>query len=128
QAEDGIRYRNVTGVQTCALPIFHVLSPSKDYRDENSNSLVLYTELGGARWLFTGDLTAVAEKDLINAYSNLKVDFLKIAHHGSDTSTTEAFLSAVQPQIAFIPVGENNRYNHPHQDIIDRLEERNIHI
>ncbi|HLR64521.1 MAG TPA: DNA internalization-related competence protein ComEC/Rec2 [Pseudogracilibacillus sp.] len=107
---------------------FHVLSPSKDYRDENSNSLVLYTELGGARWLFTGDLTAVAEKDLINAYSNLKVDFLKIAHHGSDTSTTEAFLSAVQPQIAFIPVGENNRYNHPHQDIIDRLEERNIHI
>lgn len=107
---------------------FHVLSPDKDYQDKNTNSLVIYTEIMDISFLFTGDLTTEAEKDLIKNYEHLQVDVLKVGHHGSHTSTSELFLRHVKPQIAFIPVGRKNRYDHPHDEIITRLNEHSIAI
>ena len=94
--------------------------------DENNNSLVLYTEIGNDSWLFTGDIEEKVEEELINNYYfNLTV--LKVAHHGSNTSSTDAFISQFSPNYAIISVGVNS-YNHPHPDIIDRLRSNNIRI
>lgn len=80
--------------------------------------------------LFTGDIEKIAEKEMLKKYKNdeLKSTVLKIAHHGSKTSSTEEFINMVNPQIALIGVGENNKFNHPNEEVIDRLEKKNIKI
>lgn len=99
---------------------FHVLSPDKS-RGANENSLVLQTIFGGEHWLFTGDIYQNNEQFIINRYETLQVDVLKVAHHGSDTSTSKAFIDHIQPNVALISVG-NNFYGHPNESVIDRLE------
>ena len=72
--------------------------------------------------LFTGDIEK-AEENLINKYkNNLKSTILKVSHHGSKTSTSEEFLKYVKPEIALIGVGENNKFGHPNQTTIEKLE------
>lgn len=100
---------------------FYVLAPIGDQQDENENSLVLYTEAGGKQWLFTGDIGKAQEKDIIAQYPNLSVDVLKVAHHGSDTSSDPTFIDTLNPGYTLIPVGANNAYGHPSSDVIDRL-------
>jgi len=73
--------------------------------------------------LFTGDAGMIAENSIDG-----KVDILKVGHHGSETSTGEAFLDRIKPQIAVISVGKNNSYGHPRQKILDRLKDREIEI
>lgn len=107
--------------------LFHVLSPVRSI-DANENSLVLYTELGGMYWLFTGDIYKSTEKEIINRYQTLPVDVLKVGHHGSDTSSDERFIASIKPTFALIPVGRNNRYGHPKSETIHRLEENNVTI
>jgi len=107
---------------------FYVLAPSKDYQSANENSIVLYTELGGKYWLFTGDIGKEQEKELLETYPNLIVDVLKVAHHGSNTSTDEAFISHINPEISLISVGENNAYGHPTEEVIHLLMENNSTI
>lgn len=106
---------------------FHVLSPTEDV-GANENSLVLYTEIGGMYWLFTGDIYKNTENKIISHYNNLPVDVLKVAHHGSNTSTDEAFINKTKPSFALIPVGVNNRYGHPTLEVINRLEENSVTI
>jgi competence protein ComEC len=109
--------------------LFQILSPPEGVKIErNDGSIVLYAKLGGLSWLFTGDLEAEGEKRLVQTYPNLKINVLKAGHHGSKTSSTDRFLSSVLPQIAIISAGENNRYGHPHTDVISRLASRNIRI
>ncbi|UQX54365.1 MBL fold metallo-hydrolase [Cytobacillus pseudoceanisediminis] len=98
------------------------------YTGKNDSSIVLFAKVGGLNWLFTGDLEETGESQLIKAYPNLKIDVLKIAHHGSKTSTTESFLAAVKPRIAVISAGRNNRYGHPHNDVTGRLKDINVHV
>lgn len=94
--------------------------------NENNNSLVLYTEIGNDAWLFAGDIEKAVEEELVNNYYfNLTV--LKVAHHGSITSSTDAFISQFSPNYAIISVGVNS-YNHPHPDIIDRLRSNNVRV
>jgi competence protein ComEC len=107
---------------------FYVLHPSATDAKDNNNSIVLYAKLGGVSWLFTGDIEEAAEKELVNAFPRLKADVLKVAHHGSATSTTELFLDQIQPKIAVISVGEHNRYHHPSPSVIERLQKRNTLI
>lgn len=108
---------------------FVVLSPKeKTATDKNDASIVLYTELGGLKWLFTGDLGVEGEEKIIDTFKHLKVDVLKVAHHGSKTSTGEEFLEKIQPKVALISVGLNNRFGHPHQEVVDRLKEHDIII
>lgn len=109
--------------------LFQVLSPSEENEGEkNDGSIVLYTYLGGLSWLFTGDLEAAGEENLIKSYPGLRIDVLKAGHHGSKTSSTEAFLSGVEPQIAVMSAGKNNRYGHPHTEVLERLRDRKIRI
>lgn len=108
---------------------FRILSPSKEnYTNRNDGSIVLYAELGGLRWLFTGDLEKEGEEQLIHNYPNVTVDILKIGHHGSHSSTTTALLDRYNPKVAIISVGRSNRFGHPHPDVINRLDERKIKI
>ena len=62
----------------------------------------------------------------MQSYPSLQADILKIGHHGSKTSTSEHFLQQLHPKIAIIPVGVNNRYNHPHQEVVDRLQRMTV--
>ncbi|WP_338470314.1 DNA internalization-related competence protein ComEC/Rec2 [Niallia sp. XMNu-256] len=110
--------------------VFTVLSPIKHETTENINntSIVLYSEMGGLRWLLTGDLEEDGEKKLMEQYKDINTDVLKIGHHGSKTSTTELLLNKVSPKIAIISVGKDNRFNHPNGEVLKRLKSRNIKI
>ena len=113
--------------------IFDILWPdSKNIITENSinnNSLVFKLKYKGFSVLFTGDIEEKAEKKILEKYSKeLQSTILKIAHHGSKTSTTSEFLKAVNPQYALIGVGKNNKFGHPSEITINKLKEMNIQI
>ena len=92
--------------------------------DVDNNGVVLRLSWGNVSFLFTADIRADTELELIGQRANLKSTVLKVAHHGSDTSTSEHFLAAVDPEVAVICVGADNPYGHPHQEIVDRLTDR----
>ncbi len=99
-----------------------ILGPVKDYSDANNTSIVVRVDFGETSFLFTGDMEAEAERDLLDAGADVDVDVLKVGHHGSTTSTCQEFLEAVSPEIALISVGKDNDYGHPHEEIVERLE------
>ena len=100
----------------------HIIGPVQTYSDPNNGSLVLRVDYGGTSFLFTGDMEQNAEADLMDSGANVRADVLKVGHHGSPTSSSEAFLEAVAPSIAVISVGENNDYGHPGANVLARLE------
>lgn len=107
---------------------FKIVNPIIEQDDRNDNSVVIHVKLGGVFWLFTGDLGEQGEERLLREYPTLPVDVLKIGHHGSKSSTSATLLQAYQPKVAVISVGKTNRFGHPHQEVLDRLKERNIKI
>lgn len=93
-----------------------------EYDDENDASYVLKVEYLNKSFLFTGDIGKTVEADLIDKYNTeLDCDVLKVAHHGSDTSTSYSFLEAVTPEYAIISCGINNRWNFPKDIVISNL-------
>jgi competence protein ComEC len=91
----------------------------------NERSLVLLAETHGRRALLTGDIEKGAERKLADCCArDLRADLLKVAHHGSRTSSTEDFLDAVAPRLALISVGVDNVYHHPSPEVVERLGER----
>ena len=101
--------------------------------DVNSNqandSLVLLINYENTNFLFTGDIEKEAEQQLIQqASKNLESTILKVAHHGSNSSTISDFVKAVSPKVAVIGVGENNKFGHPNNEIISRLEKSGAKI
>lgn len=94
----------------------------------NNKSIVIAGKAGGLRWLFTGDLEIEGEANLLQRYPNLEIDVLKAGHHGSKTSTSPEFLDRIQPRIALISAGRNNRYGHPHPSVLKELTERSIQV
>ncbi len=92
--------------------------------DIDNNSVVLRLNTGRVSFLLTGDISWEAEFELISSRADLSSTVLKIAHHGSDTSTTAGFLAAVNPRAAVISVGGDNTFGHPSLEVIARLEER----
>ncbi|MCL2398250.1 MAG: MBL fold metallo-hydrolase [Defluviitaleaceae bacterium] len=94
----------------------------------NDYSISLHMQFGQTSFLFTGDMEAISEVEVLEAGWNIQSTVLEVSHHGSRTSTTEAFLDAVNPEIAVISVGAGNRYNHPHREVMDRLYERGIQV
>lgn len=95
-------------------------------KNPNDNSVVVMLEYKGNRFLFTGDAEAAVERKLVGMGMDLKADVLKVGHHGSNTSTTDSFLSWIKPQVAVIEVGAKNRYGHPRKEVLDRLEKNGI--
>ena len=97
--------------------------PARVENNANNGSLALRLDYGAVSFLLTGDIEVDAERHLAAvAGDKLRADVLKVSHHGSRTSTTPAFLQAVNPQSAVISAGRNNRYGHPHADVMQRLE------
>ena len=91
--------------------------------DIDNNGVVLRLSLGRVSFLLTADIEEEAEFELIEQRAELASTVLKVAHHGSDTSTTPQFLAVVDPKVAIISVGEN-RYGHPSVEVMKRLEQR----
>lgn len=79
-------------------------------------------------WFFGGDLDQEGEERVIKKFPQLEIDVLKVGHHGSKTSSSEMFLQQVKPRIAFISAGEKNRFGHPHQEVLERLNKLNTQI
>ncbi|MCE4046980.1 DNA internalization-related competence protein ComEC/Rec2 [Bacillus sp. Au-Bac7] len=111
--------------------VFQIIAPGRNTVNssgENDGSIVISAQIGGLSWLFTGDIEENGEEMLLAAQSNLETDVLKVAHHGSKTSTTEAFLEEVNPDIAIISAGKNNRYGHPDKGVLKRLQAKKITV
>lgn len=105
-----------------------VLYPNKVGDGGNNDSIVLYGKLLGSSFLFTGDLEKEGEEELMASYPNLKASVLKAGHHGSKGSSSEAFLDQLQPSLALVSAGENNRYKHPNDETLERFKERHIKV
>lgn len=102
---------------------FEALGPIDDLDNVNSNSLVVKMNLNNKSFLFTGDMTKEEEKTLVDSYGKiLKSDVLKVAHHGSRTSSDDLFLSYVAPKYSIISVADNNNYGLPNDEIVDKLK------
>ena len=105
----------------------YVFSPIKDtYDNLNNYSPIIKIVYGNTSFLFTGDAESDLEKEVLNTDANLLSNVLKIGHHGSSTSTSENFLTAVNPNISVISVGINNSYKHPSSKTLNLLEKHNI--
>ena len=106
-----------------------ILGPiNSNKEDLNTYSIVLKVTLGNNKFLFTGDAQKTNEEDMINKGYDLSADVLKVGHHGSHTSTSEAFLNKVNPKYAVISCGKNNDYGHPHKETMERLQSKNISV
>ncbi len=102
----------------------NILAPNNNnYSNLNNYSVVIKINYKSKSFLFMGDAEILSENEIL---TDVSADIIKIGHHGSDTSSSESFLSKVNPKYAIIMVGENNKYNHPNQTILDRLEKNNI--
>ena len=107
---------------------FSFLGPLENYDSTNDDSLVLRLEYGDTSFLFTGDMTARAEKDLINDGAKLRCDVLKVGHHGSSGSSCYQFLYEAQPSIGVISCEKGNRYGHPHEEALSRLNDADVTV
>lgn len=97
-------------------------------KDENDKSLVLSFSFLNKKFLLMGDASKEVEKKIMDVNSNLKHDIIKLGHHGSNTSSSKMFLIKVSPSVAIISCGKNNSYGHPHQDVLDILDELDIEV
>lgn len=103
------------------------LSPDKILQttDKNEHSLVLKLDYGEFHMLLTGDMTEANEQEILREYQRevlQEIQVLKVAHHGSDTSSSELWIEAIHPRWAVLSYGEGNRYGHPKQAVMERLQ------
>lgn len=107
---------------------FDYIWPHETHYEGNNDSLVLLVRQGAFKALFTGDLEKEGEADIVRLYgeSIANVDLLKAGHHGSKTSSIEEFVEKTYPKFVVFMAGENNRYQHPNSDVVNRFEQRNI--
>lgn len=103
-----------------------IFAPLRDYDNLNDMSAVSRISYGDTSVIFTGDATTTVEKDLLKKNIDYSATVLNVGHHGSKTSSSEAWLRAVNPKYAVISCGVNNDYGHPHSVITKRLEELGI--
>ncbi len=95
-------------------------------KNDQNNSLIVRLSCQGKIFLFSGDNNALVEKKLVNYAWDIKADVLKISHHGSKTASSKLFLQKVNPDLAIISLGLDNRFGHPNQVVLDRLNELGI--
>ena len=106
-----------------------LLAPNSDAYDElNSYSIVVLLTYGERKFLFMGDAESDSEQEILERFGNVTADVLKCGHHGSSTSTSQAFLDRVSPEYAVISCGRDNSYGHPHQETLERLDRKNVTV
>lgn len=128
--DHGVNWRRGTANDRFAIDEvqFSVLSPRTEMASMsvNDRSIVLFVEIGGFDALFTGDISVEVESALAPLLTD--VDLLKVAHHGSRTSTGADFLSRIQPETSVVQVGRWNRFGHPAEGVIRRLRDSGSRI
>ena len=97
------------------------------YDNENDNSSVIYLNYNNYKFLFMGDAGIEREKDILEKYNLNTIDFLKVGHHGSDTSSNKIFINSIKPKYSLISVGINNKYGHPKDSVLDVLSNSKIY-
>ena len=100
---------------------------TKEYDNENDNSSVIYFNYNSYKFLFMGDAGVEKEKDILEKYNISDIDFLKVGHHGSKTSSSEEFINSINPKYSIISVGKNNRYGHPNKEVLNNLDNSKIY-
>ena len=98
------------------------------YDNDNDKSIVLYATICDKNFLFTGDISSNIEKKIISDNIDIDVDILKVAHHGSSTSSCKEFISVIKPEYGIISVAKNNKYGHPSQSVLDTLMDNDVKI
>jgi len=116
--------QDITLDKSVSVKVLYVNSNSSDLND---GSIVLMVSHGDIDYLLTGDAGVEVEEQLIQKY-NLDAEVLKVGHHGSDTSTSQAFINEVDPLIAILSYGEGNSYGHPHSSVVDSLIKANVDV
>lgn len=101
---------------------------SYNSEDENDNSLVLGFNIGDLNYLVTGDAPIEIENKIMENFSSIPCDILKVGHHGSKTSTSDSFVKYLSPKEAIISCGKNNKFGHPHDSVIRILKNNNVVI
>lgn len=104
----------------------NVLSPSYIQGDNNLNSIIFTLDFNQNSFLFTGDAEEENESDIINSFDLDYVDFLKVGHHGSNSSTTDEFIKETSPDVAAISCGYKNSYGHPHKQTLENLSKHSV--
>jgi len=107
---------------------FRFLGPLEDYENVNDDSLVMRLEYGDTSFLFTGDMTSTAERDLLDEGLKVDCDVLKVGHHGSSGSSCYQFLYEASPTIGVISCAVGNDYGHPHKETISRLSDAEVTV
>lgn len=107
--------------------LFIDLLARKQFSDKNSNAITLYTRINNLNYFFAADITQETEYELASLVKSLPVDILKVAHHGSQTSTSDKFLDLTNPKLAIISAGADNHYHHPHPKVVKTLNWRGIY-
>lgn len=115
-------------VYSLGAATFEILGPAGNYSDANDASVCIKLTYGNNSFLFAGDATETAENDILTLGKDLSADVYKVSHHGSHSSSSEAFVNAINPTYAVISCGENNDYGHPHAEVLNRLREKNINV
>ena len=105
-----------------------VLHPDRLIGDFNEDSIAIRAIYGNVKFVFTGDAEKRGEETMVKSGRDLRADILHLGHHGSNTSSTEAFLKAVDPDVAIYSAGKDNPYGHPHQEVIQRLFDLKIKV
>lgn len=100
-----------------------VLAPLSEHSDANAMSVVTRLTFGDRAFLFTGDAEEEVEREILTRGFEVKADVLKAGHHGSKTSSSEPFLRKIAPTYAVITCGEGNSYQHPHEEVLERLDD-----
>jgi len=108
--------------------VITILAPGREYDDPNDASIALLVRNGDHGFLFTGDAGEDAEQDMLDSGLALSADVYQVGHHGSETSTSEDFLEAVDPSYAVISCAEGNEYGHPHARTLNALRERGVKV
>lgn len=103
-----------------------ILAPMEETEDYNDMSIVVKATYKSRSFLFCGDISSNVEEQILSSGANVKADVIKIAHHGSNTSSSDAFLEKVSPELAVISCGIENSYGHPHTETLNTLDKHNI--
>lgn len=117
--------------QLGASTTIRIFSPQGDTTNWESNnaSVIVQVVYGDIEFMLTGDAPSSIEEYVVGEYgSALLSDVLKLGHHGSNTSSSNSFLDTVKPKYGVVSAGKNNRYGHPHQDVVSRVREKGIEM
>lgn len=125
--EKNLLNQNINITNRYHLKYFNVINLNNEiYDNENDNSIVNYISFLSYKFLFMGDASKTVEDNILKKYNLKNVDVIKVGHHGSKTSTDKGFIKKIKPTYSIISVGRSNRYNHPHEEVLNILKNINI--